>query len=142
MVEEWHWWGGELCTDSLVSGRAQALNPGDPKGQRVVWPRPLGPWLLSQLQTPVAPCREVCVAISHGGNVQVPGIRSGLHPHSYLATARMAQPTIKGAACPLLSLLSLVLTLTSSLLLPLSPPPRVHGYPLLLYSLLFAAFLQ
>jgi hypothetical protein len=28
-----------------------------------------------------------------------------LHPHSYLATARMAQPTIKVAACPLLSLL-------------------------------------
>jgi hypothetical protein len=85
--------------------------------------------------------------------LQAPGILSGFHPHSYLATARYepphgylatvrwAQPTIKGAVCPLLSLLPLILLLL--LLLPcspslhlLSPLPSLcgHGRPLLLYS--------
>ena len=81
----------------------------------------LGPWLLSQLQPPTAPHpqRGVWPSITKAMS-QAPGIQSGLHTHSYLARARMAQPTIKGATCTLLSLLPLTLTSRSP------APPHPH----------------
>jgi hypothetical protein len=65
-------WDCELCTDSLVLGRARALTSKDLvgdfhlRGTAGVWPRPLGPWLLLQLQPSTAPT-ERCVAIIHVG---------------------------------------------------------------------------
>jgi hypothetical protein len=56
---------GELCTDSLVPGRAQAWNPGALVGgdfrlhRTVGVPGLLGLWLPRQLKPPTAPCREV-----------------------------------------------------------------------------------
>ena len=63
---------------------------------------------------------------------QASGILARLHPHSYLTIARyapphsylIAQPTIKGAAWPLLALFKLSPFLLSSLALLLSLPPH------------------
>jgi hypothetical protein len=64
--------GRELCTGSLVSTQAQAWNTGDLVGCDfclhviiAVWPCLLGPWLLLQLRSPTAPCREACGHQSH-----------------------------------------------------------------------------
>ena len=82
------------------------------------------------------------------------GILARLHPHSYLTIARyapphsylIAQPTIKGAAWPLLALFKLSPFLLSSLALLLSlPSPSLHmamagfspSFNLLSYSLPF-----
>ena len=87
-------WGGELCTGSLVPSQVLALSPGDPAGDFHLGgraggqPWPLGPWLLLQLQPPTFSYREVCGYQSWRTTLQASGILSGLHPHSYLATAR------------------------------------------------------
>ena len=59
---------GELCTDSLVPSRVQALSPGDLVG---------GDFHLHGISG-VRPMPQLFV------------ILSGLYPHSYLATARYA----------------------------------------------------
>ena len=123
-----HTCGTVDCTDRLVPRGAQTWNPGDLVGSDFclqetggVWPHLLGLWLLSQIQPP---SKEVCGHQSRRATPQAPGILSGLHPHSYLAAARMTQPSIKGAACPLLTLLlSCPLILLLLLLLPCSPLP-------------------
>ena len=88
---------------------------------------------------------------------QTPGILARLHPHSYLTTARYApphsyltgnskivQPTIKGAAWPLLALFKLspfLLSSPPSLSLPSSL--SLYGYlSLFLPSLFLPVFLQ
>jgi hypothetical protein len=88
-------WGSELCAQAAWSpDQVQALNLRDPVGDfclqgtaGVQPPRPLGPWLRSQLQPPTTTHTEVCGYKSLRATPQAPGILSGLHPHSYLATA-------------------------------------------------------
>jgi hypothetical protein len=92
-----------------------------------VWPHLLGPWLLSQLQPSSAPYRVVCGYQSHRQCLKLlvfcldstPTV-TWQQPGMLLPTVTwVAQPTIKGAAYPLLTLLPL--TLLRSLLLPCSP---------------------
>jgi hypothetical protein len=92
----------------------------------------LDPWLLSKLLPPQPP-QERHVAFSHIYNIPSFWHSGYTPPHSYLAIARY-QPTIRGAAWPLLTLfmLSYFLALLLSLSLPTSLSKRL---PLLLSSL-------
>jgi hypothetical protein len=73
----------------------------------------LDPWLLSKLLTPKPPQE-----------------RSRFHPHPQLpGNSKIAQPTIRRAAWPHLSL-SFKLSYSLVLLLSLFPSPRGHGRPL------------
>jgi hypothetical protein len=64
-------WGSELCTDSLVPGRAQALNPGDPKGQPIFGHASWAPGSCHSYSLPRSPPpapTERCAAMNHVGN--------------------------------------------------------------------------
>lgn len=85
-------WHSEVYTNNLVPSQAQVLNSGDLiggdfclQGTAGVGPHPLGPCLLLQLQPPTTsyPSRGVWSSVVMP---QAPGILSGLHSHSYLAT--------------------------------------------------------
>ena len=89
------------------------------------------------------------MTISHQTMFQASGILARFNPHSYLTIARyalphsylIAQPTIKGAAWPLLALFKLSPFLLSSLVLLSFPSPSLHvvmaGLSLSFYLLSF-----
>jgi hypothetical protein len=62
-------WGIRLCTDKLVSSRAEMLNPRDPvviiylHGTEGVLSCLLELWLLSKLPPPTAPTREAWLEV-------------------------------------------------------------------------------
>jgi hypothetical protein len=143
-------WDDEMCTDSLVPGQAQVLNPSDQVGGDFhLWgmagarPHSLGPWLLSQLQPPTAPPpREVC---GHQSHRQCPKLL--VFCLDTTPTVTWQQPGRparykKGCLPPprSLTLLLLLSWLSLVLLLSFSPPSLLpflycgHGQSLLLYS--------
>ena len=105
-----------------------------------VWPHLLAPGSYCSYSPAPLLHTERCVVISHIGNApsswyslwtpppQLPDKVRYASPHSYLATAREAQPPIKEADCPPLSLLLLILLL---LLLFLCSPPLPIPFSLL-----------
>jgi hypothetical protein len=72
-------WGGGLCTDNLVPSLAKVWNPGNLMvgdfhlhGTAGVWPRLLGPLLLSGSSTSHSPPAERYVVISHSRSITKP----------------------------------------------------------------------
>jgi hypothetical protein len=134
----------------------RSWTPGDPiggdfhlHGTEGVWSCLLDPWLLLKLLPPQPHKRGMWLSVMQTMS-QAPGILARLHPHSYLTIAKyalphsylIAQPTIKGAAGPLLDLFKLLPFLLSSLALlylPPPPPPQCgHGWPPSFYLLSFS----
>ena len=126
---------------SPVQQRSRTL--GDPMGQKVF---DHVSWTPGSCRSYCShsPCRRGVLLSVTQTMSQAPGILARLHPHSYLTIARyapphsylIAQPTIRGATWPLLTLFSPHLSYSLAFLFSFPrPPPCGHGQPLFLPSL-------